>query len=142
MNPAWSYVLTLIGITGLLLAGRKKAFGWIIGFLAQGPWATYGVVTGQHGFVISALAYGYVYALNFWTWRRDKAEKPEELTPEQRLFKLAEEMLKIASPDTSLVDRARYADVLIKFSKTAAAWEETNNPKPTRRKMPRTSRRR
>ncbi|MFD8650694.1 hypothetical protein [Streptomyces mirabilis] len=140
MNPAWSYVLTFVGSVGLLLAGRKKSLGWAFGFFAQGLWAMYGVATGQYGFVIGSLIYGYVYALNWFTWvRSDKAEKKEK-TPEQQLFDLAQQMLGIASPDVSLIDRARYAEVLIRFSKTAAAWEKENKA-PERPKMPRARRR-
>lgn len=141
MNPAWSYVLTLVGSVGLLLAGRKKSLGWAVGFSAQGLWATYGAATGQYGFVISAFVYGYVYSLNWITWRREaKADKAEEQTPEQQLFDLAQQILGIASPDISLIDRARYAEVLIRFSKTAAAWEKENKA-PERPKMPRARRR-
>ncbi|MFH8483139.1 hypothetical protein [Streptomyces sp. NPDC018055] len=79
MNPTWSYVLTLIGVTGLLLAGRKQHTGWLIGLLAQIPWATYGVVTSQHGFILSAAVYGYVYAHNYWSWRQGGHENITEL---------------------------------------------------------------
>lgn len=125
MNPAWSYVLTLVGATALLVAGRKKAAGWVIAFCSQGLWATYAVVTHQPGFILGSLIYGYVYALNWFTWvRSDKGTKTKEQTPEQRLGKLADEMLNLASPDLSLADRVRYAEVLVRFSKTAAAWEQ------------------
>ena len=138
MNPAWSYVLTLVGLVGLLLAGRKKTLGWAIGFSAQGLWATYAVTSGQYGFLIGCMGYGYVYALNWITWRREKTTgETEGQTPEQRLKKMAHEMLSIASPDLGLVDRTRYAEVLIKFSKTAAAWEQANKVPEQKRRMPR-----
>lgn len=141
MNPAWSYVLTLVGCVGLLLAGRKKSLGWAFGFFAQGLWAMYGAATGQYGFVIGSLIYGYVYALNWYTWiRSDRAKKAEEKTDEQQLLDLAQQMLAIASPDVSLLDRARYSEVLIRFSKTAAAWEKENKA-PERPKMARARRR-
>ncbi|MGW7100350.1 hypothetical protein [Streptomyces sp. NPDC054838] len=69
MSPAWSYVLTLIGAAGLLVAGRARRAGWLIGFCAQGLWAAYAVSTHQHGFLISAFIYAYVYALNYRAWR-------------------------------------------------------------------------
>ncbi|MCX4799685.1 nicotinamide mononucleotide transporter [Streptomyces sp. NBC_01242] len=125
MNPAWSLVLTAIGVTAVLVARRSKPAAWGIGFLAQGVWATYAVVTRQPGFLLGSIVYAYVYALSWWTWRRDQTqEKTEGQTPDQRLQELAYEMLSLASPDTAAVDRTRYAEVLIRFSKTAAAWEE------------------
>jgi hypothetical protein len=75
VNPAWSYVLTLIGAVGLLLAGRMNRLGWVIGFCAQGLWAAYAVSTQQYGFLISAFIYAFVYAKNYWTWRTHQREE-------------------------------------------------------------------
>ncbi|MFD7835555.1 hypothetical protein [Streptomyces sp. NPDC059761] len=69
MNPAWSYLLTLVGAIGLYTAGRARRMGWLIGFCAQGLWAAYAVATDQPGFLISAFIYAYVYALNYRAWR-------------------------------------------------------------------------
>lgn len=67
MNPQlWSWLLAAIGVTGIALAGRKAApwIGWTIGLTAQLLWVAYALVTGQYGFLASALAYGTVYGLN------------------------------------------------------------------------------
>lgn len=64
MNPLWSYGLAAIGITGLLLAGSKRKVGWAIGFGAQILWIAYALATDQPGFLVSAFAYGFVYARN------------------------------------------------------------------------------
>lgn len=77
MSAWWSWVLTAVGVTGLLLAGRKQKAGWAVGFGAQALWITYAIVTRQWGFIFSALAYGSVYARNFLAWRRD--ERAERL---------------------------------------------------------------
>lgn len=70
MNQAWSYLLTAVGVLGLLLAGRRKAAGWLIGLAAQGLWIAYATATHQWGFYLSAAAYGAVYAKNFLAWHR------------------------------------------------------------------------
>ena len=70
MNPGWSYILTAIGVFGLWLAGRKDWRGWLVGLTAQGVWLAYAVATQQWGFIVSAFAYGWVYALNIWLMRR------------------------------------------------------------------------
>lgn len=72
MNSLWSYALTAVGVLGLYLAGRKNAYGWLIGFSAQALWIAYATATHQYGFYISALVYGAVYAKNFLTWRRER----------------------------------------------------------------------
>lgn len=72
----WSFVLSIIGITGLLIAGRKNKWGWALNFGAQLLWIIFAVVTAQYGFILSALGYGTVYWINFMKWRRE--EKPKQ----------------------------------------------------------------
>lgn len=64
----WSFVLAAVGICGIALAGSKMKIGWAIGLFAQVLWIIYGLVTHQWGFILSAVAYGYVYARNWWKW--------------------------------------------------------------------------
>jgi len=72
----WSFVLAGIGITGLFLAGRGQAAGWLIGLGSQLLWVAYALATGQYGFLLSAAGYGSVYALNAHRWLR--ARRTEE----------------------------------------------------------------
>jgi len=67
----WSWVLTVVGIAGLLLAGGRRTVGWAVGLGAQALWVAYAVATRQWGFIFSALAYGAVYARNWLRWRRE-----------------------------------------------------------------------
>lgn len=69
----WSYILTIVGVLGLYLAGRKNMYGWAVGFGAQGLWIAYAIATSQWGFIFSALAYGTVYARNYLRWKRERA---------------------------------------------------------------------
>lgn len=71
MNQWWSWLLTGVGVTGLYFAGRKNKVGWAIGFAAQSLWILYAVATRQWGFIVSAGAYGSVYARNWLRWRRE-----------------------------------------------------------------------
>jgi hypothetical protein len=66
----WSLILAIVGITGLYLAGKKLWAGWAIGVGAQFLWIIYAVVTSQWGFIVSALAYGWVYTTNWLKWMR------------------------------------------------------------------------
>lgn len=68
----WSLVLAAVGVFGLYLAGRKVWWAWFVGTAAQGLWIVYAVVTEQYGFIISALAYGWVYSLNGVKWVRER----------------------------------------------------------------------
>lgn len=73
-NLIWSVALAGVGILGIYLAGSKNLFGWLVSFAAQGAWVIFALVTGQYGFILSALAYGWVYGRNFLRWRRERAE--------------------------------------------------------------------
>lgn len=67
----WSWLLTLVGVFGLYVSGSKRAWGWAVGIAAQVLWIAYALATEQHGFLVSALAYGWVYTRNFLAWRRE-----------------------------------------------------------------------
>lgn len=67
----WSWILTAVGVFGLYLAGRKNKAGWAVGIGAQSLWIAYALSTEQYGFLVSALAYGWVYTKNFLAWRRE-----------------------------------------------------------------------
>jgi hypothetical protein len=64
----WSWLLTAIGVTGLWMAGSKKAVGWAVGVFAQALWIAYALSTEQYGFLASALCYAFVYGRNFARW--------------------------------------------------------------------------
>jgi nicotinamide riboside transporter PnuC len=72
MMWVWSFVLAAVGILGIYLAGRKNLWGWALGVFAQALWIVFAIVTQQWGFIFSALAYGWVYGLNWWKWSRDR----------------------------------------------------------------------
>lgn len=82
MSEWWSYLLTVVGVSGLYLAGKKNLWGWAVGLGAQGLWIAYAYATSQPGFYASAVAYGSVYARNLWRWRKEaleERERPEEI---------------------------------------------------------------
>jgi hypothetical protein len=70
----WSWILTAVGVTGLYLAGRKVWWAWLIGLGAQVLWIAYALATVQYGFLVSAVAYGWVYGRNALSWYRDHQE--------------------------------------------------------------------
>lgn len=69
----WSYLLTAVGVVGLLIAGRKNLWGWAICIASQVLWAIYAITTHQLGFLIAAGIYSAVYGKNFLAWQREKA---------------------------------------------------------------------
>jgi len=79
----WSWVLAVIGVTGIFFIGRKTIWGWHILLLNETLWITYAVITKQYGFIFSALAYGVVYVKSYLLWRREDEKDPVS-TPLQR----------------------------------------------------------
>lgn len=70
----WSFTLAAIGILGIWLAGKNSKWGWAVGLGAQVLWFIFAIVTKQYGFILTALAYGWVYGSNFIKWH--KKEQP------------------------------------------------------------------
>jgi nicotinamide riboside transporter PnuC len=79
----WSWVLAVIGVTGIFFVGRKTIWGWHILLINETLWITYAVITKQYGFIFSALAYGVVYVKSYLLWRREDEKDPVS-TPLQR----------------------------------------------------------
>lgn len=100
MSPYWSYVLTAVGVLGLLLAGSRKRVGWALGLAAQPLWVVYAVATGQWGFIISAVVYGGVYLRNWLRWRREALQPPAPVmtAPPWRTFREQERRPSIPPP--------------------------------------------
>ena len=67
----WSWILAVIGVTGIFFVGRKTIWGWHILLLNEILWITYAVITKQYGFIFSALAYGVVYVKSYMLWRKE-----------------------------------------------------------------------
>lgn len=71
VNPLWSVSLTIISITTMYVAGRKRWEGWALGLAGQLVWITYALVTIQYAFVASAILHGTVYGINLRRWRNE-----------------------------------------------------------------------
>lgn len=67
----WSWLLTIVGVSTLFLTLRRSPWGWVLGCCAQCLWLAYGIYTRQWGFLVSSMAYGGVYAVNYRRWRVD-----------------------------------------------------------------------
>ena len=70
LNLVWSIALAIVGIIGIWLAGNRSRIGWALGLTAQALWVIFALVTSQYGFILSAVAYGFVYGRNLIRWRK------------------------------------------------------------------------
>lgn len=72
----WSWILTIIGLTGFYFVGKKKWWAWYINLFCQLLWFTYAIVTEQYGFIVAALFYTIIFLTNLLKWKKEhKLEK-------------------------------------------------------------------
>ena len=74
----WSWLLTIIGITGFVLAGRKVWWAWYVNIGCQGLWFAYAIVSKQYGFIASALLYTIVFSQNAKKWTKEYSDAKEK----------------------------------------------------------------
>ena len=65
----WSWILSIVGVTGLYLVGKRHWWAWCIAFINECLWCVYAVTTKQYGFIFGAVAYGSVHLVNAIRWR-------------------------------------------------------------------------
>ena len=70
----WSFILTIVGLTGFFLAGRKVWWAWHINVGCQVLWISYAIATEQYGFIIAALFYSVVFGKNALAWTKEHRE--------------------------------------------------------------------
>jgi len=61
----WAWLLTLLQVLALWLAGRRCPWGWLLGAGVQPVWIVYALVTSQVGFVPGCLASGVIQLGNY-----------------------------------------------------------------------------
>lgn len=71
MDQYWSWILTLVGVTGFWLAGKKVWWCWYVNIANQALWVTYAVVTRQWGFLLGAVVYLAVFVPNAIRWTKE-----------------------------------------------------------------------
>ena len=67
----WSWILAIIGVTGIYFVWKKTIWGWVVLGVNEVLWIIYAVTTKQYGFIVAAIAYGVVYVKSFIQWQRE-----------------------------------------------------------------------
>ena len=68
MDQYWSYLLTIVGLIGFILAGKKIWWCWYVNVGCQALWFTYAIVTKQYGFIVASIVYTVVFTQNAIKW--------------------------------------------------------------------------
>lgn len=72
MSEYWSWILAVIGVSGMYFVGKKTVWGWLVLLVNEVLWTVYAIVTQQYGFIVMALAYATVYVKSFFSWRKEE----------------------------------------------------------------------
>ena len=67
----YSWVLAVIGVSGIYFVGRKNKWAWLWLIFNECLWIIFAVATKQYGFIFAALAYTAVYIKSFLRWSRE-----------------------------------------------------------------------
>lgn len=71
MSVWWSIILTVVGISGFFLAGKKIWWAWYINIGCQVLWLSYAIVTEQYGFIAASFFYAWVFTKNAIAWTKE-----------------------------------------------------------------------
>jgi hypothetical protein len=71
----WSWILAVIGVTGIYFVGRKTIWGWLVLLLNECIWIMYALATKQYGFIFMATAYAAVYIKSYMLWHKENNEQ-------------------------------------------------------------------
>lgn len=71
----WDYILSIAGVAGFILAGKKIWWAWYVNIAAQFIWFAYAFVTHQYGFFIGSAIYFLVFSKNAYDWTKEHREQ-------------------------------------------------------------------
>ncbi len=70
MPEYWSWLLAVLGVSGMYFVGKKTVWGWLVLLANEVIWVVYALVTKQYGFIMMAIAYAIVYIKSYLEWRK------------------------------------------------------------------------
>ena len=71
----WDYILSIVGVAGFILAGKKIWWAWYVNIAAQFIWFAYAFVTHQYGFFIGSAIYFLVFSKNAYDWTKEHRQQ-------------------------------------------------------------------
>lgn len=75
MTDLWSYALTLLGVAGTALVGRKVWWAQHFLLITQIPWTAFALVTGQFGFLLGVVLNSAIYVSSAREWQQQRPQR-------------------------------------------------------------------
>ncbi len=72
----WTWILLgceLVGISGMLLIGARKWWGWALVLAHSLPWLAYSIVFHKPGFIAMSVMWIGTHARNLHVWRKNNS---------------------------------------------------------------------
>lgn len=74
----WGWLLSIVGVAGFMLAGKKVWWAWYVNIANQILWFAYATITQQWGFLAGVLVYSVVFVRNAYLWTKEHKQKVRE----------------------------------------------------------------
>jgi len=68
----WAWGLSVAGLLGTYLTGKKFWWAWVWLSVYNLAWIAYSTITKQYGFLLASVVYQVIYARNAVKWRSEK----------------------------------------------------------------------
>jgi hypothetical protein len=76
LGETLSWVVTLVGLFGFWLAGRKVWWAWYVNIANQLAWVAFALVTDYYAFLLGTVFYLVVFIRNAYLWTTEHFDAP------------------------------------------------------------------
>jgi hypothetical protein len=73
----WGWILSLLGLAGFYVTGKKIWWGWWLNVGAQAVWYAYAIATQQWGFLVMTTMYTFMFTKNALAWTKEHRSENE-----------------------------------------------------------------
>lgn len=91
MAEAFSWIVTVLGLLGFWLAGKKVWWSWYVNIVNQLAWVVFAVVTDYYAFLVGTAFYFVVFVRNAYLWTKEHFAKPDFSKPIGKVEKINED---------------------------------------------------
>lgn len=78
MEQTFSWIVTILGLIGFWLAGKKLWWSWYINIANQIAWVIFAVITDYYAFLVGTAFYFIVFSRNAYLWTKDHFDPQDE----------------------------------------------------------------
>jgi hypothetical protein len=71
VEQTFSWIVTILGLIGFWLAGKKLWWSWYINIANQIAWVIFAVITDYYAFLVGTVFYFVVFSRNAYLWTKD-----------------------------------------------------------------------